>query len=453
MSDQDRRRQRVLVLGGGFGGMYCARRVARRLPPDEAEVVLLNAHNYMLYTPLLPEAAAGTIEPRHVVVPLRLAIPRVKLRVGELRSMDLERRTCTYATADGVERTLDWDRLVVALGSVSRVFPIPGLAEHGHGFKTLAEGIYLRNHVLEQLELADAASDPEERLTFVVVGAGYAGTELIAELRSLVHRALRLYPGLRPEGTRWILADVAPRVLPELGGRLSSKALEVLRRRGIEIRLRTTLEEVGPDWVRFKTVAPGDDRSAGGGQAGPESPGDWVPTSTVVWTAGVTPDPLAGKLGLPTDERGRILVDEHLRVKGHPEVFALGDVAAVPIAGRDAQTAPPTAQHALREAWVCGDNVAASLGHGRVRRFRFKGLGLLVNLSDHYGVGRAFGVPISGLLGWFVTRSYHLAMLPTWSRRLRVGLDWFVAIWFPRDTAELGTLGHPEPLPGEHGTA
>lgn len=437
MSDQGRRRRRVLVLGGGFGGMYCARRVARRLPPDEAEIVLLNAHNYMLYTPLLPEAAAGTIEPRHVVVPLRLAMPRVKLRVGELRAVDLERRTCTYAAADGVERTLDWDRLVVALGSVSRVFPIPGLAEYAHGFKTLAEGIYLRNHVLEQLELADAASDPEERrarLTFVVVGAGYAGTELIAELRSLVHRALRLYPSLRQEDTRWILADVAPRVLPELGGRLSERALEVLRRRGIEIRLKTTLEEVGPDWVRF-------------------TDGDWVPTSTVVWTAGVTPDPLVGKLGLPTDERGRIVVDEYLQVKGHPDVFALGDVAAVPIAGRAAQTAPPTAQHALREAWACGDNVAASLGHGRPRRFRFKGLGLLVNLSDHYGVGRVLGLPVSGLLGWVVTRTYHLAMLPTWSRRLRVGLDWLVAIWFPRDTAELGTLGHPEPLPGEHGAA
>src|SRR6266516_4867671 len=430
--------KRVLVLGGGFGGMYTARRLERRLPQGEAEIVLINPENYMLYTPLLPEAAAGTIEPRHVVVPLRQALGRrVRLRVGTLRGVDLERRTCVYAAADGVERTLAWDRLVVALGSVSRVFPIPGLARYAHGFKTLAEGIYLRNHVLEQLELADAATDPEERrtrLTFVVVGAGYAGTELIAELRALVQRALRLYPGLRQEDTRWILADIAPNVLPELGGRLSDRALEVLRGRGIELRLKTTVAEVGPDWVRFEN-------------------GDWVATSTFVWTAGVTPDPLAGKLGLPTDERGRIVVDGTLTVKGHPEVFALGDAAAVPIAGRGDATAPPTAQHALREAWACGDNVAASLGHGTPRPFRFKGLGLLVNLSEHYGVGRVLGLPVSGLLGWFVTRTYHLAALPTWSRRLRVGLDWLVAAFFPRDIAELGTLGHPEPLPGEHGAS
>ena len=432
--------KRVLVLGGGFGGMYCARRLVRRLPKGEAEVVLLNAHNYMLYTPLLPEAAAGTIEPRHVVVPLRQVLRGATLRVGQVQGIDLEGRTCVYAAADGVERTLDWDRLVVALGSVSRMFPIPGLAQYAHGFKTLAEGIYLRNHVLEQLELADASSDPEERrarLTFVVVGAGYAGTELIAELRALVHRALRLYPELRPTDTRWILADIAPKVLPELGGRLSERALEVLRRRGIEIRLKTTVAEVGPDWVRLD---------------GPES-GEWVPTSTFVWTAGVAPDPLAGKLGLPTDERGRIVVDETLAVPGRPEVFALGDAAAVPIAGQHGAVTPPTAQHALRQAWACGDNVAASLGHGKPRPFRFKGLGLLVNLSEHYGVGRVLGLPVSGLLGWFVTRAYHLAALPTWSRRLRVGLDWLVAVFFPRDIAELGTLGHPEPLPGEHGAS
>jgi NADH dehydrogenase len=424
------RRQRVLILGGGFGGMYTARRLERRLPADAAEVYLVNPENYMLYTPLLPEAAAGTIEPRHVVVPLRQALRRTRVRVGNVTAVDLERRTCDYVTAGGSERTLGWDRLVVALGSVSRMFPVPGLAEHAVGFKTLAEAIHLRNHVLEQLELADATEDPEERrarLGFVVVGAGYAGTELIAELQALVRRALRLYPGLRQSDARWVLADMAPKVLPELGGRLSEAALQVLRERGIEIRLGTTLEQVGPDWARF-------------------TGGEWMPATTVVWTAGVTPDPLAGKLGLATDERGRIVVDEGLAVPGRDDVFAVGDVAAVPLA-RKGGTAPPTAQHALRQAKVCGDNVATSLGHGKRRRFAFSGLGLLVNLSENYGVGKVLGVPVSGRIGWMVTRTYHWFALPTWTRRLRVALDWAVAAAFPRDVAELGSLGHPEPLP------
>jgi NADH:ubiquinone reductase (H+-translocating) len=423
-------RQRVLILGGGFGGMYTARRLERRLPADAAEIYLVNPENYMLYTPLLPEAAAGTIEPRHVVVPLRQALRRTRVRVGDVTAVDLERRTCDYVTAGGSERKLGWDRLVVALGSVSRMFPVPGLAEHAVGFKTLAEAIHLRNHVLEQLELADATEDPEERrarLGFVVVGAGYAGTELVAELQALVRRALRLYPGLRRSDTRWVLADMAPKVLPELGGRLSEAALRVLRERGIEIRLGTTLEQVGPDWVRF-------------------TGGEWMPATTVVWTAGVTPDPLAGKLGLATDERGRIVVDEGLAVPGRDDVFAVGDVAAVPLA-RKGGTAPPTAQHALRQAKVCGDNVATSLGHGKRRRFAFSGLGLLVNLSENYGVGKVLGVPVSGWIGWMVTRTYHWFALPTWTRRLRVALDWAVAAAFPRDVAELGSLGHPEPLP------
>src|SRR6266498_1916490 len=255
------------------------------------------------------------------------------------------------------ERQMGWDRLVVALGSVSRMFPVPGLAEHAVGFKTLAEAIHLRNHVLEQLELADATEDPDERtarLGFVVVGAGYAGTELIAELQALVRRALRLYPALRHSDTRWVLADMAPRVLPELGGRLSDRALQVLRGRGVQIRLETTLEQVGPDWVRF-------------------TGGEWMPATTIVWTAGVMPDPLAGKLGLASDERGRIVVDEHLAVAGRDDVFAVGDVAAVPIAGPEPRTAPPTAQHALRQARVCADNLASTLGHGQRRRFAFAG--------------------------------------------------------------------------------
>jgi NADH:ubiquinone reductase (H+-translocating) len=425
--------KRVVIVGGGFGGMYTASHLERRLPAGTAEIVLVNPENFMLYTPLLPEAAAGVIEPRHVVVPLRRVLRRTRLLLGRASDVDIERRTVTVTPPEGPPRTFGWDRLVLAAGSVSRLLPIPGLAEHARGFKTLAEGIYLRNHVLQQLELADADEDPaarSSRCTFVVVGAGYAGTELVAELQSLTRRALEAYPGLRPLDVRWILVDVAPTILPELGRDLGRPALRILRRRGVDIRLETSVEEVGDGWVQL-------------------SDGDRLATRTLVWTAGVAPQPMMAKLGLPTDERGRLVVDEYLTVPGRDDIFAVGDNAAVPIAGRKGATAPPTGQHALREARVCGDNVAASLGHGERRPFTFKGLGLLVNLSEHYGVGRVLGMPVSGVLGWMVTRSYHLFALPTWPRRLRVGLDWGVALVFPRDVAELGTLGHPEPLPGD----
>jgi NADH:ubiquinone reductase (H+-translocating) len=423
----------IVVVGGGFGGMYCARRLQRRLRGGDAEVTVVNPENYMLYTPLLPEAASGLVESRHVVVPLRRVLGSARLRVGTVTDIDLDARTCTYRRPSGDEQMLSWDRLVLAPGSVSRLVPVPGLAEHARGFKSLPEAIYLRNHVLEQLELADASDDAEERavrLTFVVVGAGYAGVELVAELQALVVEAIRAYPGLRPSDTRWVLADVAPKVLPELGGDLSGAALGVLRGRGIEVRLQTTVEEVRAGWLRF-------------------SDGEELRTCTFVWTAGVSPDPLVAKIGLATDKRGRVVVDEHLATPARADVFALGDAAAVPIHGQAGRPAPPTAQHALRQARRCGDNVAASLGRGGRRPFTFRGLGLLVNLGDHYGVGRVLGVPVSGRLGWMLTRTYHLLMLPTWGRRLRVGLDWAVAGAMPRDIVELGSLGHPGPLTAE----
>jgi NADH dehydrogenase len=422
-------RKRVLVVGGGFGGMYTARHLERRLPPGAAEILLVNPENFMLYTPLLPEAAAGTIEPRHVVVPLRRVLRRTRLVIGRATGVDAERRTCTVQPPEGEQRVLTWDRLVLAPGSVSRVPPIPGLAEHARGFKTLPEGIYLRNHVLRQLELADASDDAAERTrrcTFVVVGAGYAGTELVAEMQVLTTRALRAYPGLRPRDVRWVLADVAPTIMPELGGELARIAMRTLRQRGVEVRLETEVKEVGPDWVRL-------------------SDGEEIATRTFVWTAGVTPNPLAARAGLPTDDKGRLLVDQYLVVRGHRDVFALGDTALVPDQAEPRGFAPPTAQHSLREAKVCAANVAASLGEGEREPFHFRGLGLAVNLADYKGVVRAYGVPLTGFLGWFAARSYHLLTMPTFSRRIRIGLDWAVALISPRDIAELGSLGREDP--------
>jgi NADH dehydrogenase len=419
------KRARVVVVGGGFGGFYTCRQLERLLPAGSAEIVLVNPENFMLYTPLLPEAASGVIEPRHVVVPLRRVLRRTRLLIGRAVDVDIDRRTVTVAPPEGEERSLSWDRLVLAAGSVARLLPIPGLAEHARGFKTLPEGIFLRNHVLRQLELADAADDPDERrrrCTFVVVGAGYAGTELAAELQTLTSRAIEAYPRLRPQDVHWILADVAPMIMPELGQQLGRKVLRILRERGVEVRLETRVEEVGPDWVRM-------------------SDGDTVPTNTFVWTAGVAAHPLMAKIGLPTDERGRLVVDRFLVVQGRDDVFAVGDSAAVPDPAHPDRPSPPTAQHALRQAKACAANIAASLGEARPRRFDYRGLGLLVDLGQFKGVGRVLGVPISGFVGWFVARSYHLASMPTWGRRLRVVLDWSVALAFPRDIAELGSLG------------
>ena len=263
----------------------------------------------MLYTPLLPEAASGTLEPRHTVVPLRVMCPHAELLLGRAESVDLEART---ALVDG--RTMRWRDLVVALGAVPRTLPVPGLSEHGLAFKSLADAIYLRNHVLQQLELADGTLDDEERsrrLTFVFVGAGYAGVEALAELSDLAEDALRYYPRLRSTPRRWVLVDAAPRILPDIPPPLGDYAAAELRKRGMEIHVETTLDSVSADGAVL-----GD--------------GTRIPTSTLVWTAGVAPNPLLREWSLPLDEKGRVEVDEVLRVRGHEHVWALGDCALVP---------------------------------------------------------------------------------------------------------------------------
>jgi NADH dehydrogenase len=403
----------VLVVGGGFAGAYVARLLRGR------RATIVSPENFMLYTPLLPEAASGTLEPRHTVVPLRVMCPDTELLLGRVESLDLESRT-----ANAAGRTIRWRDLVLALGAVPRTIPVPGLAEHGLAFKTLADAINLRNHVLTQLELADAALDGQERsrrLTFVFVGAGYAGVEALAELSDLAEDALRYYPRLRSTPRRWVLADAAPRILPEIPPPLGDYAAAELRKRGMEIHVDTTLESVSAEEAVL-----GD--------------GTRIPTRTLVWTAGVAPNPLVREWQLPLDEKGRVEVDPFLRVRGHEHVWALGDCANVPNARSD-RPDPPTCQHALRQARRLAKNLT-----GPPEPYGYRMLGQVATLGRHKGIAEVLGLRLRGFLGWFVTRSYHLYQLPLAQRKLRVVVDWTVALFFPRDIAELGQLGHPERL-------
>jgi NADH dehydrogenase len=403
-------------VGGGFAGGY----VARLLGGRGATVV--SPENFMLYTPMLPEAASGTLEPRHVVVPLRMMCPHAELLLGRVTALDPEAHLAR-ATTEAGELELAYDQLVIALGAVPRTPPIPGLAEHGLGFKSLADAIQLRNHVLRRLEAASAQPEAAEReLTFVFVGAGYAGVEALAELRDLVGDALRFYPGLRGAPQRWVLVDAAPTILPEIPRRLGSYAAEELRRRGVDIRVGTTLESV-------------TDASAA------LSDGTTLATRTLVWTAGVRPHPLVGDLGLPLDERGRLRVDPLLRVEGRDDVWALGDCARVPNEATPEHPDPPTCQHALRQARRLARNL-----RGESRPYRYRMLGQVATLGRHKGIADVMGVHLHGFPGWFVTRTYHLLQLPLLTRKLRVVVDWTIALFFRRDIAELSMLGHAEPL-------
>jgi NADH:ubiquinone reductase (H+-translocating) len=406
------------VCGGGFAGGYVARLLGKR------GATIVSPENFMLYTPMLPEAASGTLEPRHVVVPLRMMCPHAELVLGRAVAHDADGRRVQVQT----EEELFWigyRDLVVALGAVSRTLPVPGLAEHALGFKTLADAIQLRNHVLRRLEVASTATTEAHRrgqLTFVFVGAGYAGVEALAELSDLVRDALRYYPALRHEPQHWVLVDAAPKILPEIPPRLGDYAAELLRRRGVDIRVDTRLEAIEPHAALL-------------------SDGDRILTHTVVWTTGVRASPDQQRFGLPLDELGRVRVTPTLAVEGRKGIWALGDGAAVPNEATPGRFDPPTCQHALRQARRLAKNLA-----GEPRPYHYRMLGQVATLGRYRGIAEVFGLPLRGFLGWWVARTYHLFQLPLLSRKLRVVVDWTTALFFRRDVAELSMLGHPQRL-------
>ncbi|MFC8146186.1 NAD(P)/FAD-dependent oxidoreductase [Streptomyces paradoxus] len=404
-------RPRILVVGAGFAGVECVRRLERKLSPDEADVTLVTPFAYQLYLPLLPQVASGVLTPQSIAVSLRRSKKyRTRIIPGGAIGVDLKSKVCVIRTITDEIVNEPYDYIVLAPGSITRTFDIPGLTDHAFGMKTLAEAAYIRDHVISQLDLADASQDPVERasrLQFVVVGGGYAGTETAACLQRLTHAAVKRYPRLDPSLIKWHLIDIAPKLMPELGDKLGSSAQEILRRRGIEISLGTSIAKAGPEEVTF-------------------TDGRVIPTRTLIWTAGVVASPLIATLGAET-VKGRLAVAPEMNLPGDDGVFALGDSAAVPdLAKGDGAMCPPTAQHALRQGKHVADNVIASLRGQAMKPYVHKDLGLVVDLGGTDAVSKPLGIELRGLPAQAVARGYHWSALRTNVAKTRVMTNWLL---------------------------
>lgn len=410
------RPEHVVVVGSGFGGYFAARKLTRTLDRREATVTVVSDTDGLLYQPLLPDVAIGALDPRAIVVPMATTLPKADFVRGHVTAIDTETQTITIANAIGATRAMRYDRLLIAAGGVTRMFDIPGLAEHAVGFKTIGEALYLRELVLRRMQQANDEMDSAARrqlLTFVVAGAGYAGTELVAQMTRLTRHLLPVYPGVRADDLRWVLVDLATSVMPELGPALGAEAMRVLIERGVDVRLGTSIAEV----TQSHTLLTDGTRLDG---------------ATVVWCAGVTASPLVGLLNLPV-RLGRLSVDADLSVPDHPNLYAVGDAAAVadqtgdPGIDGSYPLCAPTAQHAMRQGRVAARNVIADLRGRRRRPYRHRDLGLVVDLGGRSAVARPMGLALRGVAAKIVTRAYHLMALPTIRRRARVVLDWALA--------------------------
>ncbi|MEU7894310.1 FAD-dependent oxidoreductase [Nonomuraea sp. NPDC049152] len=414
------RAKKILIIGGGYVGMYTARHLRRTLRKGEAEVTVVDPKDYMTYQPFLAEAAGGAIEPRHVVAPLHRVLKGVRVLTGRVTGLDHDAKTAVFEPARGPARTLGYDILVMATGSITRTLPLPGLAEHGMGFKTLGEAVQLRDHVLAQLDVAASTDDEAVRraaLAFVVVGGGFAGVEALAELQAMAEDAAKDH-GLDPAGLRWILVEATGGILPELDGRLGEWTVKTLAGRGVEVRLGTTLDSAVDGHV---VLSDGTELDAG----------------TLVWAAGGRPNPLAAASGLPVDRLGRIEATAFLNVRDVRHAFAAGDGAAVPDLTRPGRFTAPNAQHAMRQAKVLARNVVADVRGEPLRPYRHAYLGSVAGLGHRQGVAQIHRVRLTGLLGWLAHRGYHLLVVPTMGQRARVLAGWLLSGLFHRENVRL----------------
>ncbi len=410
----------VVIVGAGFAGFNAARELSR-LVGASTEIVVINSADYFLYLPLMPQVAGGLVEPRHICVSLPRRLRQVRFVLGNVHHVDPVGKAVSWAGPDGASGRLSYDRLILTVGSVNKLLPIPGVADYAHGFRSIAEAIYLRDHITRQLELAAVATDGAERAarcTFVVVGAGYTGTEVAAQGELLTARLARRMAGLAGQQIRWLLLDTAPRLLPELDEHLSRTAERVLRRRGVEVRTGQSVAEAVRGAVKLST-------------------GENVPTCSLIWCVGVRPDPLVDVLDLATD-RGRLAVDEFMSVPGAPDIYACGDCAAVPDLTRPGQVCGMTAQHAQRQGKQVARNVAASLGTGKAEPYKHHDEGFLVDLGGLAAACNPLHVPVSGPAANALTRGYHLSVMS--GNRTRILADWALNVVTPTEGTSFGVI-------------
>jgi NADH:ubiquinone reductase (H+-translocating) len=426
MSTTSPPKPRVLILGGGFAGIYTGMELERaQKGRDDFEIVLVNSENYFVFQPMLPEVISGTIGLTDVVSPIRRLLPRTELHVRDIESIDLGRKLVT--TSPGFRpqgHSIRYDHLVVALGTVTDFRGMRGLPDHALPFKDLGDALHLRNHVIHALEeAAIETGDHELRrqlLTFVVAGGGFSGVEVVAELNDFVREVAPGYRGIDPREVRILLLHSGDRILPEMDASLALFAQKKLAERGVEIRLKTRLE-----------AASGTEALLAGGER--------IPTRTLVSTVPAFPHPLVEKLALPKSKNGRLTVDRRLQVEGTTDVWALGDCASVPAA--EGGTCPPTAQHATRQAAVAAHNIVATLRGGAPRTFDFKGLGKMGSLGHRSAVAEILGVKVSGFIAWWIWRTIYLMKLPGWGRRLKVASAWTLDVLLPADLVQLKLAG------------
>jgi NADH dehydrogenase len=412
---------KIVILGGGFAGAWAAQRLEKALGRDEADVLLIDRRNYFAFSPLLVEAGTGSLEPRHAVVALRSFIRRARFRMGEITGADLARKVVTCRSGAG-EEEIPYDHLVLALGSATRLPPVPGLPEYGWEMKDLQDAVALRDRAIDVIEQADALAKPgsdavKELLHFVVVGGNFTGAEVAGEFHQFLRDAARSCPNLSPDECRITLVERSDRILSALDPDLSDYATRQMRRRGIEVMLNDSAVSIGPNSVTLAS-------------------GATLPTRTVIWCAGIQPPPLVARLGLVLDERGWILCEPDGRVKGRTDVWAIGDCAVNP--DPRGGSFPPTAQHAVREGAHLARNLAAVLRGKPTTPLAYRSLGSLAAIGCRAGVARVFGFKVSGFAAWFLWRGVYLMKMPGWGRRLRIALDWAMDLVTRREFVSLG---------------
>jgi NADH dehydrogenase len=409
---------RILVLGGGFGGVAAARHLERLLRRHaDVEITLVSRDNFFVLTPLLFEACSGRLELRHCAQPIRAALRRTRFLEATVEGADVERRLVRAVAADGGTYDLPYDHLVVALGASTNEQFIPG-SSNAFTFKTMADALVLRNHLIEQFERADAAPGSTKRhgcLTVVVIGGGLVGVELLGELTAFADDVLRFYPRIRRDELRFRLCEAGPRILPEIDARLAAVAGRVLHQRGGDIRVSTPVQAIESGRVRLAD--------------------ETIDAGTIVLAAGILPSTIASAMPVAHDQRGRIDVDETMRSRSHPQVWALGDCAAIP--GADGRPYPALAQHTVREARQLARNIQAVIEGRTPAPFLFRSLGTMASLGHSRAVARVFGVRLTGFPAWWIRRTYYLFQMPRWDRRLRIVLDWTVALFFRPDITKV----------------